>query len=236
MVSRGASKGPTPGCAPSMSFSRPSPALRERPSPALWRSRLQAAVSSPAPTTAPWPAQPQPPPRSPSSSAHRSTGCCQQGCEHGPRLLLQDLRLVKLHHLGGGERRGGKRGAAELGPEGSEGLGAILPAAWGCPLTFPLPMTRMRSQLRMVVTRCAMMSTVQPRKLSRIVCWMRTSVSKSREAVASSIRMIWWIRNRGEGSLLRLNPGSSPGVTTNLPSTSAGKRDLWTRFETHLEL
>ena len=203
--------------------------------PSLQR-RLQAAVSPGAPTTAPRPAQPHPPPRSRSSSAHRSAGCCQQGCEHGPRLLLQDLRLVKLHHLGGGERRGGERGEAELGPEGSEGLGAILPAAWGCPLTFPLPMTRMRSQLRMVVTRCAMISTVQPRKLSRIVCWMRISVSKSREAVASSIRMIWWIRNRGEGSLLRLDPGSSPGFTASLPSPSAGKRDLRTRFETHLKL
>lgn len=196
MVSRGASKCPTPGCAPSVSFSRPSPALRARSSPALQRSshlcrggcRLQS--SPPALTTAPWPAQPRPPPCSPSSSAHRTAGCCQQGCECGPRLLLQDLRLVKLHHLGGRERRGGKQGAAEQGPEGSKGLGTILPVAWGCPLTFPLPMTRMRSQLRMVVTRCAMTSTVQPRKLSRIVCWMRMSVSKSREAVASSIRTI----------------------------------------------
>lgn len=197
MVSRGASKCPTPGCAPSMSFSRPSPALGAHSSPALQRSshlcrggfRLQS--SPPALTTAPRPAQPRLPPRSPASSAHGTTGYCQQGCERGPRLPLQDLRLVKLHHLGGRERRGGKQGAAELSPEGSKGLGAILPAAWGCPLTFPLPMTRMRSQLRMVVTRCAMISTVQPRKLSRITCWMRMSVSKSREAVASSIRTIW---------------------------------------------
>lgn len=60
----------------------------------------------------------------------------------------------------------------------------------GCPLTFPLLMTRMRSQLRMVVMRCAIISTVQPRMPSRVVRWIRVSVSKSVEAVASSIRMM----------------------------------------------
>lgn len=58
-------------------------------------------------------------------------------------------------------------------------------------LTFPLLMTRMRSQLSTVVMRCAMTSTVQPWKASRIVCWIKVSVSMSMEAVASSIRMIW---------------------------------------------
>ena len=70
------------------------------------------------------------------------------------------------------------------------GLGAILPVAPGVPLTFPLLMTRMRSQLRMVVTRCAIISAVQPRMPSQIVRWVRVSVSTSMEAVASSIRMM----------------------------------------------
>lgn len=75
-------------------------------------------------------------------------------------------------------------------------------------------MTRMRSQLRTVVTRWAMTSTVQPRKASRIVCWMRVSVAMSMEAVASSIMMIWWVQAGVEAAPLGPRAESSPSSTT----------------------
>lgn len=126
----------------------------------------------------------------PSPSALRS-GRPQQGCEHGPRLPLQGLRPVELHNL---ERRREGQGTAEPRPKGA-GQGAPSPRP-GTPVTFPLSMTRMRSQPSTVVMRWAMMSTVQPLKASRIVRWISVSVSVSMEAVASSMRMIWWGQNR----------------------------------------
>lgn len=58
--------------------------------------------------------------------------------------------------------------------------------------TFPFSMTRTRSQLRTVLRRWAMVSTVQPLKASLMVLWTRVSVLESMEAVASSRRMICW--------------------------------------------
>lgn len=151
----------------------------------------------------------------------RWPGCCQQGCKHGTRLVLQDLRPVKLYNLRGGERRGGARDTAELSLEGPEApLSARPPPAPGAAPTFPSLMTRMRSQLRMVETRCAMTRTVQPRKASEIVRWIRASVSRSMEAVASSMMMIWEETKQEWGRppwALSLGPVLGPPLSKQVP-------------------
>jgi hypothetical protein len=79
--------------------------------------------------------------------------------------------------------------------------------------TCPLSIISTRSLSMIVFNRCAIVSTVHSENLVRIMVWIRSSVSESIEAVASSMTRIFGLRSRARPMQISCKYNSSYNTT-----------------------